>query len=870
MGMIERVVFVTTELDPIMPGGAGTVVAQLRRGLIERGVEVTVLAVTDLPVGARPGVKLVPTGGEGHPFLARSRAAAAALAETVAAGRVDLVEFLDFNGLAYASLVDRDKFGLTNVRIGIRIHGPMDLILDAIGVAPAEFELGRTLERAAFSMADWVVAQTAIGARSLAERYGITPDRILEGVPPLPSMLKAEWRPAPLAEFVALGRLGEQKGSDLFVASAVRLLEQGVAARFRLLGSDGWSVRSNRSMRESLNELIPPQFRESILFEDPVDRRQLPAALASAWAVVFPSRFETFCLAAHEARALGLPLVVSRLPEFDEFFSEETGVLFADDDLDLRLRRLAGDPALRDRLAAAPPPTYPDPLTPYLGVLPAPRHPRAQAGLASAAVTNVERAQRDKAKDRVRERLARRLVRILPAPAAGWAVRSLPQGWKDRFRQLASWPAEAARRESERARIELAARVRSGEFPELAEPAVSVVIPCYNQGSYLEGAIASVFAQSFGSWEVIVVDDGSTDPETISIMAELDRPRIRMIRQPNRGLAAARNAGMAAAKGRFLVPLDADDELTPGFIEKLLAALEAHPDAAFAHCWAVLFGDLSGIWAPRPYNPYQMLLSNSVIGCVLLRADAWLAVRGYDESMRGGNEDWDLWLRLQAAGWSQVEVPEPLFRYRKHGISMSVETEAGYEEARRQMPNRHPDLYRRAGALKGEWYPWVSVMVGPTSDLASLTNQTLDDLEVVASSLVFANFAADCLARGWALREGAAASTARGKFLVDWDAGVWNDSNALLALAEALEANPKALGTGPVGSTTPLLWRRWALDDVSSPHYGVIEVPVAVTIVDQGGLERVSRDWETDTDVRHQSPEEEGRLPAWFPPQTSR
>lgn len=864
--MIEQVVFVTTELEPLIPGGAGTVVAQLRQDLIERGVKVTVLAVTDLALAAQPGVELVPSGGAGHPFLARSQAAASALAETVATTGVDLVEFLDFNGLAYASLVDRERFGLTNVRIGIRAHGPMDLVLDAIGVAPAGFELIRTLERTALSMADLVIAQTASGARALVERYGIATDRILVGAPPLPSIPKGDWRPAQMAEFVALGRLGEQKGSDLFVATAVRLLEEGVQARFRLLGSDGWSVRANRSMREALDELIPSQFKASILFEDPVARQQLPAALATAWAVVFPSRFETFCLAAHEARQLGLPLVLSRLPEFEEFFSDRTGAILCEvDDLAPQLRRLAADPALRDHLAAAPSPTYPDPLAAYLGTLPAPRHPRAQAGLASAAATQVEQVEHRRGRVRIREKTARRLLRLLPAPAARWAVRGLPQAWKDRFRQLASWPTEAARRESERARARLAARVRSGEFSPLAEPTISVVIPCYNHGPYLEAAIASVFAQRFGSWEVIVVDDGSTDLQTVSLIAGLELPRVRVIRQDNRGLAAARNAGMAVAKGRFLVPLDADDELAPGFMEELLASLETHPDAAFAHCWAELTGDLSGTWAPRPYNPYQMLLSNSVIGCALLRAEAWRGVGGYDETMRSGNEDWDLWLRLQAAGWSQVEVPLPLFRYRKHGISMSVATEAGYEEARRQMPARHPDLYRRAMSLKREWYPWVSVVVGPTSDLAALTAQTLDDLEVVASNLVFAEFAAHCLARGWALREGTGAAAARGKFVVAWDAAVWNDPNALVQLAESLEANPKALGAGPVGATTPLLWRRWALEDPASPHHGVIELPVAVTPVDLGRLERASH--HPKVDVRHQSPEEEGRIPAWFPPQ---
>ena len=127
--------------------------------------------------------------------------------------------------------------------------------------------------------------------------------------------------------------------------------------------------------------------------------------------------------------------------------------------------------------------------------------------------------------------------------------------------------------------------------PAVEEPAVTVVIPCFNQGRFLHDAIRSVFRQAYDSWEIIVVDDGSTEPHTKAVLRSLGYPRTRIIRQRNQGLPAARNAGMSAARGRYLVPLDADDELGFAFLPGTVDALERNPTAAFAHTWTRLFGN---------------------------------------------------------------------------------------------------------------------------------------------------------------------------------------------------------------------------------------------------------------------------------------
>ncbi len=846
----RHVVFVTTELEPVTPGGAGALVARLAAALRAAGEQVTVVLAADVPAGGDGYVRApdpVVDAAAPTPFLARSREAAKALAEVVAGGGADVVEVQDFDGLGFWALTRRAELGLERVPIAVRLHGPVDLMVEATGIETPELGPVAVMERAVFAAADAVVVPSPAVGTLVAARYDLDPDRVLVGEPIVPGVAPAGWRPASPPELAYYGRLAEVKGAHDFVAAAVDVLGRRPDWRFRLVGPDGWSATAHRPMREWLTASIPAGLRSSFDFAGPVDRDEAPRVLATATAVAIPSRFESFGLAAHEVRAMGLPLVVPDLAAFADYWSEATGALVYDgsvEGLAAALLRVGEDRALADRLAAAPLPRYGDPLAPYR-TPPPPRHPRAQAGLATAAVQQVEAALAPPRLSAV-SRAARAVLRALPAPAARLAVRVLPQRLKDRFRDLASWPAEAARRAREQRLAELRRRAAAGGFPELEAPEVTVVVACFNQGEFLDDALASVFAQTFGSFEIVVVDDGSTDPATVAAVDALDWPRTRVIRQENRGLPGARNAGIGAARGRYVVPLDADDELAPGFLAALHAALSADPEAAYAHCWAELFGDVAAVWATRPFNPYQLLVSNSVLGCVLLRRAAWEAVGGYDETMTAGNEDWELWIRLLEAGWGQVHVRRPLFRYRRHGVSMSVETEARFERAREEVAARHAALYDPAAlrVRKAEWYPWVSTVGGRPP-----AGQDLGDLEVVER-----------------------VEEARGKVVVEWGAVTDAAPGALGALAQALEDHPEAAAAGPGG--VPVAWRRWALADPGSGLDGIVDAEVDMT-VDAGRLRLAGgccpdpelmvvpqRDW-PDLPLQRQPPDVEGPLPAW-------
>ncbi len=872
----RHVVFVTTELEPLTPGGAGALVARLAAGLRAAGDRVTVVLAGPRTEGGA-GVVLAGDGtvddAAPTPFMARSRAAAAALTALVAEAGADLVEFQDFDGLAFWALARRHDLGLERTPLTVRLHGPVDLMVEAIGHSNPVLDGAAAMEREAFAMADRVVVPSPPFVAVAADRYlGGDRSRVAVGEPAIPQVDHAGWEPAPGLEFACYGRLAEVKGSHDFVAAAVAALDAGLDARFRLVGPDGWSLSADRPMSEWLTGLLPPEWRDRVELTGGLDRAQAAGMLRTARAVVVPSRFESFGLAAHEVRAMGLPLVVPDLPAFRHYWSEATGALVYDGSvagLTAAFHRLAADPGLAARLAAAPLPGYADPLAPYAD-LPAPRHPQAQAGLGTAAVQRVEAALAGPGRTSAAARAARAALRVLPEPAARLAVRVLPRSLKDRVRALASWPAEAERRTRAERLAALRRRAAAGEFPELAAPEITVVVPCYDQAAYLDDAIASVFAQTLPSFEIVVVDDGSTDPAAVAAIDALRWPRTRVLRQPNRGLPAARNAGIAAARGRFVVPLDADDELAPTFLAELHDAISNRPDAAYAHCWAEMFGDVASIWATRPFNEYQMLLANSVVGCVLLRRSDWESVGGYDESMTSGNEDWELWLRLLAAGRGQVQVRAPLFRYRRHGVTMSVGTEARFEEERADLARRHPALYA-APALrrrKAQHYPWVSALVATPAAVESLAHQDHDDLEIVAAPAAEEAAAGLAARRGWPVRGGGP----QGKLVVDWDAVTAAAPHALRSMAHALEEAPGAAAAGPVGGPA-VLWRRWAIADADAEVAGTCDVDVFV----QARVGRLGPGSHPDPDlevsrapgwpevpIRRQPPEVEGPVPNWI------
>ena len=233
---------------------------------------------------------------------------------------------------------------------------------------------------------------------------------------------------------------------------------------------------------------------------------------------------------------------------------------------------------------------------------------------------------------------------------------------------------------------------------ETSNPTVSVVIPCYNLGAYLDQAVQSVLDQTFQDFEIIIIDDGSTDAATRHLFTSYGRPKTRILRTPNQGLAKARNLGIEEARGCYISCLDADDLFEPDFLTRTVEVLEADPSLAFASCWLKAFGDQNFEWSPNGCDFPWLLVEDTVCTAALTRRAALVEVGGFDSGMPvAGYEDWDLAISLVERGLSGTVIPEYLFRYRirKGSMSSSCTAPGNHALLMRYLVERHAESYGR-------------------------------------------------------------------------------------------------------------------------------------------------------------------------------
>ena len=210
-------------------------------------------------------------------------------------------------------------------------------------------------------------------------------------------------------------------------------------------------------------------------------------------------------------------------------------------------------------------------------------------------------------------------------------------------------------------------------------PAVSVIMPAYQSAPYIAEALESVFAQTFEDFEVVVVNDGSPDTEELERVLAPYRDRIVYLRQENRGVSAARNAAIRAARAPLVAMLDPDDLWEPDYLEVQVAAMRADPTLDLLYPNALIFGE--GEHAGRTYmevNPsdgevtFEGLLTQqcTIVNYVIARREAVVGAGWFDESLRR-SEDFDLWLRILCRGGRIAYHRRVLARYRRHEGSLS-------------------------------------------------------------------------------------------------------------------------------------------------------------------------------------------------------
>lgn len=210
-------------------------------------------------------------------------------------------------------------------------------------------------------------------------------------------------------------------------------------------------------------------------------------------------------------------------------------------------------------------------------------------------------------------------------------------------------------------------------------PLISVILPVYNGGPFLRQTLEALLAQTLEDFELIVINDGSTDDSEATILSFND-PRIHYFPQPNQGFIFSLNRGIAAARGQYIARIDADDVCLPERFERQAAWLAAHPETAVVGCFITFIdenGRETGIWPEDRacVTNAQIRRALPKFNCiahpgVMARAEVF---REYPYRKEQKHiEDYDLWLRLQGDGKVMEKVPEPLLLYRVHSGSVTV------------------------------------------------------------------------------------------------------------------------------------------------------------------------------------------------------
>lgn len=227
-------------------------------------------------------------------------------------------------------------------------------------------------------------------------------------------------------------------------------------------------------------------------------------------------------------------------------------------------------------------------------------------------------------------------------------------------------------------------------------PKISLIVPCYNQAQYLSETLDSVLAQTYSSWECIIINDGSKDDtETVALHYTQLNNRFKYIYQDNQGVSVARNNAVLQSSGEYILPLDGDDKIGSTYVEKALNHFAQYPETKLVYCDAELFGAKNGKWILPEYSYDEIIWSNSIFCSAVFRRADFEKCGGFNPNMREGYEDWDFWLSFLKKEDIVYKINETLFYYRIRPESRNTTADNSREKLFLQIYHNHEDLYNQ-------------------------------------------------------------------------------------------------------------------------------------------------------------------------------
>ncbi|MDD2493906.1 MAG: glycosyltransferase family A protein [Tissierellia bacterium] len=230
------------------------------------------------------------------------------------------------------------------------------------------------------------------------------------------------------------------------------------------------------------------------------------------------------------------------------------------------------------------------------------------------------------------------------------------------------------------------------------KPLISVIVPCYNQAHYLDDCLQSVLDQSYINWECIIVNDGSPDnTEEVALKWQSIDSRFVYSKKENGGLCSARNHGISKATGKYILPLDSDDKIEKDYISKGIEIIDNNANVGVVYCKARFFGAVNKDWVTPEFDKKHLLCENLIFCSGIYRKQDWETIKGYDENMSYGWEDWEFWINLLLNQNKEVIKLNYLgFYYRQKDISMVTslnQSDSKQLEMYNYIYNKHKAFY---------------------------------------------------------------------------------------------------------------------------------------------------------------------------------
>jgi len=633
----------TTEYPPFHGGGISTYCYFTTQMLSAAGHAVTVFipddSITDHAYTAgSPGIQLIRFNSNRnglHSSLGYTARLSYAFADMVRLliekeGRPDVIEAQDYLGIAYY-LTQFKQLGypfLQDIPIVLTLHSPAFIYLEYNRVPTFRFPDFWTgeMEKQAIKAADLLISPTHFLVEEI-QRYIDISDKDTRVLANPYQTKTTDIEPVPIAKvtsnkIVYYGKLSPQKGSFELLAYFKDLWDNGFEHALHIVGGTDIVFHPERQTMGQLGSKRYAKYIEKGLLRlhGKIQPRQIKEYLDDAHVILVPSIVDNLPYVVMEAMSLGKIVLASRQGGQREMIEADvSGFLF-------------------DHKA---PGSFASQLKKILS-LPEEEMQRISKNACQSIRENY-------AFEVIRAKKIAILQEITNSVTTS-KTRSFPFLYQEAYQAITAPTIN----------------------PDLQPGLLSVVIPYYNMGAYIEACIASVLSSTYKQLEILIINDGSTDADSIKKLQETSWPEnVKVIHHKNQGLALTRNEGARRATGPFLAFLDADDMVAPTYYEKAILALQQHENVFFAGAWVQYFEESSRIWATFTPQPPYALVHNPVnsSGLVYKRA-AFLTGGLNDKTVDYGLEDYESVVSMLAHGFNGVVLPEVLFHYRVRQGSM--------------------------------------------------------------------------------------------------------------------------------------------------------------------------------------------------------